>query len=420
MQESSVFRKVALDRLASPEQLDQLLPVTDPRGWVALAAVGVVLLGGLVWAVLGRIPVNVGGTGILVKSGGVLEVIAVNAGQITDVAVGVGDAVTEGQAVARVAQPELSGILAQAKANLADLRAQHEQLVSFGSKDVKLQSDQLHQQRTAIVQAIVSTRREARWTRHKLRIQEQLVDDGLMLRQTLLDTREKEHATVNKIAQAKSQLAQIAVKELELRNLREQEMTASKMRMDQADRNVQELIRQLQAKSQIVSPYTGRILEILVEQGVVVAPGEPILRLDLSGRAVKGLEAVIFVPSRRGKQIQVGMPVRIAPTTVKQEEYGMLLGTVTSVSDFPSTVRGMQRVLKNEKLVESLSGADVPYEIHADLMVDPGTVSQYRWSSSKGPPEKIRSGTLAVAQIEVAHRRPIELVLPIFKGRSSR
>ncbi len=35
-----IFRKVALERLSSPEQLDQLLQVTDPKGWLALGALG--------------------------------------------------------------------------------------------------------------------------------------------------------------------------------------------------------------------------------------------------------------------------------------------------------------------------------------------------------------------------------------------
>ena len=36
-----LFRKVSLDRLSSPEQLDQLLRVTDPKSWLGLFAVGI-------------------------------------------------------------------------------------------------------------------------------------------------------------------------------------------------------------------------------------------------------------------------------------------------------------------------------------------------------------------------------------------
>jgi HlyD family secretion protein len=419
MQEpTSVFRKVALDRLSSPEQLDQLLPVTDSRGWLALSAVGVVLFAALVWGLLGSLPQKISGTGILVKSGGVLEVTAMASGAITDVAVSVGDLVTEGQVVARMAQPELSARLQQAKASLADLRQQHKDRVAFGGKDLALQNANLAQQRAAVEQSISSAQNLERWTGEKILIQRRLVKDGLVLKQTLLETQERQHSALQRIGEGKSQLAQIAVKELELKDRQQEEVRSLEVKIGQAERTVEDLGRELRSKSEIASPYTGRILEVLAEQGTLAGTGEAILRLDLAGRAVKRLEAVIYVPSMHGKHIRVGMPVLIAPTTVKQEEFGMMRATVTSVSDFPATVRGMQRVLKNEKLVSGLSGSDAPYEVHADLIVDPRTPSQYAWSSSKGPPQQIASGTLASASIAVAYRRPIQLVLPIFREYS--
>ena len=36
--QNKLFRKVALERLSSPEQLDQMMTVTSLRGWIALAA----------------------------------------------------------------------------------------------------------------------------------------------------------------------------------------------------------------------------------------------------------------------------------------------------------------------------------------------------------------------------------------------
>jgi HlyD family secretion protein len=92
-----------------------------------------------------------------------------------------------------------------------------------------------------------------------------------------------------------------------------------------------------------------------------------------------------------------------------------MLARITYVSDFPATPRGMRRVLKNDKLVASLAGADAPYEVHADLLIDANTVSKYKWSSSLGPPLRIQSGTLASAQITVASRRPVEMVLPLLR-----
>ena len=33
-----IFRKTALEKLSSPEQLDELMKITTPKGWVALIA----------------------------------------------------------------------------------------------------------------------------------------------------------------------------------------------------------------------------------------------------------------------------------------------------------------------------------------------------------------------------------------------
>jgi HlyD family secretion protein len=412
---TAVFRKVSLDRLASPEQLDQLLQVTDAKGWIALAAISAVLITAIGWGIIGKLPENVGGMGILVKSGGVFEVVPATSGRVIDLAVAVGDSVTDGQVVARIAQPELSDRLQAAKANLRDLQAQHAQIAEFGGRDVKLQRDYLAQQRSNLEQTIASAEQTRVWLADKIVTQEKLVDDGLLTKPTLIATRQQQDQVRERIRESNSQLTQISVRQLELENQRTNEARASTVRVDEQARTVADLERELKAKEEIVAPYTGRILEVMAERGNVVAAGEPILTLDLTGRAVKDLEAVIYVASLHGKQIRPGMEIQIAPSTVKREEYGLMVGRVTYVSDFPATSKGMRRVLKNERLVAGLSGQDAPYEIHADLVVDPSTASRYRWSSSKGPPVRIQSGTLAAANIIVAEKRPIELVIPLVR-----
>src|SRR5690606_9741157 len=153
------------------------------------------------------------------------------------------------------------------------------------------------------------------------------------------------------------------------------------------------------------------VIEVLTEQGYLVSPGEPILTLHLTGRAAEDLQAIIYVPSNHGKNIRPGMPIHIAPATVRREEYGLMVGRVTYVSEFPATMRGMQRVLKNDALVGSLAAGDAPYEVHAELVPDPATPSRYRWTSSAGPPATIQSGTLATAEITLASSRPLERAL---------
>ncbi len=413
--QSQVFRKVSIERLSSPEQLDQLVRVTDTKGWMMLTSLGLVLLTGLAWGFFGSVPQNVPSTGMLVKSGGVFDVIAQSAGRITDIAVSVGDVVTEGQVVARMAQPELTEQLREAKAVLAALKTQYAQLVQHGRQDVAAQSSLLAQQRASVAQAIASAEQNIKWNEERIVIQDSLLKEGLLTRQTLLTTRQQLDSSRQQVSEGRSNLAQIAVKELELRSRRQEDERVSHTQVDAQVRAIADLERNVRQHSQIVAQYTGRILELLTEQGAVVGKGEAVLRLDLLGRTIKELEAILFIPSVHGKQIKVGMPVYIAPSSVKQEEYGMMLARVTYVSEFPATTRGMLRVLKNDQLVQALAGGDAPYEVHADLLIDERTASSYQWSSSAGPPVKIQSGTVATAHITVATQRPIEMVLPLLR-----
>jgi HlyD family secretion protein len=415
MPKKELFRKVALDRLSSPEQLDQLMQITSSKGWIALTSVGLVLVTAIVWSVLGQLPENVSGTGMLLKSGGVLEIVAPGPGRVSDVSVGVGDTVHEGQVIARVDQPALADQFRQAQAALADARAHRDQAREFNHRDSLLQVRVLEQQRAVDEDAIASETRSLGFLRDKIGSQEELVKKGLLIKATLASTQQQYDQTEQKIAQTRGDLTQIQAHLLSLTNQKQDDLRNLEQRVADAQAKFESVQRDLKEQSEVVSPYTGRILEVMSDPGAIVGRGEPILTLDMSGRTVKGLEAIIYVPPSHGKQIRPGMLIQISPTTVKQEEYGLMLGRVTYVSDFPSTSRGMRRVLKNDQLISSLTGNTAPYEVHADLIVDPSTVSQFRWSSSKGPPVHIQSGTLASANIQIASRRPISMVLPILR-----
>jgi HlyD family secretion protein len=412
---SNIFRKVSLERLASPEQLDQLMRVTDLRGWAALVAGGLVLVTGLAWGVAGRIPEHVAGTGMLVKSGGILQVTPNSGGRVVDLAVDVGANVAEGQVVGRIAQPELADRVQAAKADLEHLRAERTELLQFSAHNVSLQQNYLDQESASLEQSKAAAEESLIWLQQRIASQEQLVQQGLLTRSTLAATRQQADQTREKIASAKAQLTQLETRRLAARNDHADKVRQSAARIDAQVAHLADLERQLRTGTEVVAPAAGRVLEIMTDRGNLVAAGEPIMSVSLSGRAVKELEAVIFIPSVHGKRVRPGMSIQIAPSTVKQEEYGLMVGRVTYVSDFPATGRGMQRILKNEKLASALAGGDAPYELHADLVLDPSTTSKYKWTSSKGPPLRIQSGTLATANVEVSARRPIEMVIPLIR-----
>lgn len=267
-----IFRKVALERLSSPEQLDQLMQITSPKGWLALWAFGLLLLFGLLWAIFGTIPTQISGPVILITSGGIKNIVASGVGQVETLSVNRGDQVTAGQTVAV------------------------------------------------------------------------LVNDS------------GETMTVN-------------------------------------------------------SPYTGRILELKVDIGSMVERGTALASLEFTGDNVR-LEALLYLSPTDGKQISPGMEVQIVPSTVRQEEYGYMLGRVSTVGDFPATYEGIFRTLGSDDLVQAMNIGTAPIEIHVDLLANPATVSGYQWSSPAGAPLAIQSGTLGTATIITGSLRPIRFIFP--------
>lgn len=411
----SVFRKVSIERLSSPEQLDQLMQVTTSRGWIALAAMGGLLMAAVIWGFFGNVPTRVQGMGVLIRTGGVYDIVPLASGQMTDIAVRPGDQVREGQVVARIDQPVLYDKLRQARERLEDLRDRHRQLMRFGENDLQLQSDLARKQQANLEESIRSNEEQIVWLEEKYENQSDLFEEGLITKQQLLSTRQQLQVTRERVAQLRNELKQISIRALAVENQRRQELLSSAFQINELEREIANLEDQIEMATQVVSPYTGRILEVMAEVGSIVTQGRPIVRLDRVGNDVQDLEAVLYLPVIEGKKVEPGMEVQISPSTIKREEHGFMLGQVTRVSDFPATSEGMMRTLKNAQLVQALSGGSAPYETYATLQLDPRTVSGYRWSSSKGPDEKIQSGTLCTATITVEKQRPIEMVLPVLK-----
>lgn len=55
--DQTLFRKKAMDKISSPEQLTDYLRVTSPRMWIIIAAVALLLAAGIVWSAIGSIEI---------------------------------------------------------------------------------------------------------------------------------------------------------------------------------------------------------------------------------------------------------------------------------------------------------------------------------------------------------------------------
>lgn len=405
-----IFRQAALDRLASPEQLDRLVLLTDPKGWIALAALGALVLGTVAWGFVGTIPSNVKGEGILLaEQGRVSDAMAPAAGTLSAIEVAVEAVVTPGQPLARISQTGLAQQLVNLDELIRERQSELERKRAGFARERQLKQRNLDQRRTALTRSLAAAEQRAAYLQTLLEQLEQLAARGISPRQKVQETR-TDLAQANKEAgDARSDLLKLDAEDLDTRLRQDRELDEIETRLNDARRQKRELEARQAEQSVVIAPVGGRVIEIKRSVGAVVAMGDPLLAIEAIGGRI---EAVVFIPTEDGKKVTGGMAVRVTPDTVKKEEWGSLAGTVGEVSEYPVTRRGMESVLQNPALVEQFSKNGSPYAVRVGLIPDPGNPTGYRWTSGKGPPMAVTTGTTVKAEVTVERRRPIDLVLP--------
>ncbi len=69
---TELFRKKSLDKVSSPEQMNDYIRVTGPSVWLVLAAVAALLIGFIIWSVLGRLDTTVTAAAVAAPDGSVV------------------------------------------------------------------------------------------------------------------------------------------------------------------------------------------------------------------------------------------------------------------------------------------------------------------------------------------------------------
>lgn len=104
---NSIFRKSSLERISSPEQLNEYIKITNPGVWgVILGCMALFIAIGF-WSVFGSIPDRIQVKGVVFPEDGVTTLIPAEGGRIGDVLVKVGDYVEAGRIIAVVPQDRL-------------------------------------------------------------------------------------------------------------------------------------------------------------------------------------------------------------------------------------------------------------------------------------------------------------------------
>ena len=409
------FRKSALEKLSTPEKLDQLIKVTNRKAWIALLTIALAIGTAIVWSIFGKVKTKIDVVGII-QGGEVHEVVATSQGQLVELNVKIGSKVKKGDIIATLHQPELSQQIEDAKAILTDRNFEMGKIVSYGGQGSQLQNEFISQTRKSILGEIDSERKKLSFLYNQLESENTLLGKGLIIKSQVANTKQQIEASKNTIERLKGQMAETSSQQNNVNFDLQQKLTLQNQRIAEAKRNLEFLNERFDTQKNIRSPYDGEVVEVLTERGVVVGTGTPLFKLKNQKDDTKKITSVLYIPSKDGKKIKKGMEALVSPSTVQPQEFGFIKGKVTYISDFPITQQGMLNSVKNDQLAKGLLAMGPLFEVHVDFEKDLSSYSGFRWTSAKGPNVKIKEGTSCMGKITIYEERPVTIVVPAFKN----
>lgn len=118
---ADLFRKEALDTIATPEQLDRQIRIMRPATWALCGVFVIGIITFILWSVMYRISSGINMNGVIFTNNNVVQNRVRRDCTVTDVLVSDGEHVDMGDIIAVVSYDELLDDIAEARAGLAGL-----------------------------------------------------------------------------------------------------------------------------------------------------------------------------------------------------------------------------------------------------------------------------------------------------------
>lgn len=473
MPERPLFRREAMQQLASVGETDRLPSVVGMRRWLGLVVLAALVVAAVVWSLAARVPVNVEGKGLMLHPGEVQIVQSNAAGQVVEVRAQANRRVQVGDVVVTLAQPELRRQLDEAGTRVDQLERFDQLQTRLDGQRLELEASLSRDRLAALDEASkelddligeIDSQRQAFSDERRQRLTgmrektEQLI--ATLRRQTelLRDLVEKKLATQDSLAVAEGAEAEAALQlaniELQVGELDLQDFTAKEQRLErdsrlselrlqrkqvqlqqaelqqqtqrqQAERKLQleaerqrvrSIQSQLEQQQSVRAAASGRVLEISVQPGQIVAPGARLALLSTEPDEADAVpqRVVAYMPLEHGKQVREGMTALVTPTTIERNRYGGILGRVRRVAAYASSREAAVASVGNLELLGAMAEGGGVLEIEVQLQ-RADTPSGYRWTSA-GPETPLTVGTAADVRVTVERRAPASFLLPWLRG----
>ena len=415
MSEKKIFRDKALQKLSSPEQLDTAVTLIPSAGWLSLLILGLFTLVIILWGFMGSLSYPQYGTGVIISGERIHGVYSQGSGVVNSMNVAVGDHVEYGQIIGRIDMPQLVGNIAQIKNQIVLLRKEYEDVKAMDEKYLKSVEGYYDAQIASSKKQEDELEQIFLWYEKFLANAEGVKKQGIISDYSLQQQKTTFVSVLNNLSTMRNNqlnydsqkqntvFTQRKDHDSKLENIGEQ--------LFQAGTQIDALISQ----SLIISYSSGYVQEVLAFQGDVIQLNERVANLAEKGD--QPLKAVLYFSTVDGKAIQYGMEAQITPTFLQAEDYGSIKGLVMSTSPYPTSQEEINETFLNQALsnvVMNTTGGS-PYKIEVALLRSPDTLSGFQWTTSKGPPFKIKGGSLVTGAVITQTEKPINLVVNLFR-----
>ena len=382
-----------------------------------------------------------------------------------------GDLVQKGQVLATLEFPELETELRDKRDRLADLKKQDRQIGSVQTNRSQLNISTVEQKQAANLRQIESlkvqlasnqSQREQyldhlkylknfrNSTSQRLTAYNKLAAEGAVAkldipsylfefnRQEVANSINRTNVELERLngaddslrAQMQTLIAQNEALSTEKRQVDLQDTVSDVTRYNSiADqqRDINTLEARIRANSQVVSLYNGKLTELAVNLGEVIAPGGRIGTLEVSNPAVKANVIALFKVGD-AKRITPKIKVEVIPDLYERERYGGMIAKVIEVAPQPVTEGELSSLVGSKELATKLllgrdkDDRDKPMptnssvtKVMLELQTDPNTPSGYKWTEAKGAPLSITDGTTSDVYAVVERRSLLSYLTPAFR-----
>ncbi|MFA7420392.1 MAG: NHLP bacteriocin system secretion protein [Melioribacteraceae bacterium] len=406
------FRKSALEKTNTIESTDELVKIITPPGWISLAGISFLIVVALTWGIFGRVSTNITAQGIILKKGGVFNIVANGSGQVISVLVKKNSHIKEGDVIAIISQPALSEKIKISKDQLAKAKYDYEKEKTNANVRSRVKRDYITKQKETVETNIKNLFDRSIYLQEQVINQQELYSQGLITNEQLENLKQESNTVKSNLQQAKSQVIQYEYELLDLENQTDKNLDQYSNRIREVQQSLQVIESEYEITSKVVSSFNGAIVEIKVYEGSTITQGTPIASVESNQ---KGVQAVIYLSPFEGKKIKEGMSAQVVPSNIAREEFGYINAQVTDVSRFPLTTTAMQTTLDNDGLINLFSKDGPPIAVTLTFITAVNT-GKYLWSSNKGQKVDVTPGTLCNCNVAIKQQRPITLILPFLES----